>query len=94
MTSCSTTILAANTAAYCRFCTYSIEIFTRAFAEKFCKQILAFGTSLKNKLFLVNSVKADSLAAGLNLNTVFQEKNARKMHLLRIMLQKQGASNI
>ena len=82
MTTCSTAILAEK--AYCRSCTYSIKIFTSAFARNFSsKWWLAFKVETwnftKNKLLkLVNAIKADILFADLNLNIIIQKKKCQK----------------
>jgi len=50
MTSCSTAILAAK--AYCRSCTYGIERFISAFAEKVYEQMVALIQSRSWELLL------------------------------------------
>jgi len=64
MTSCSSAVL-------------GIERFTSAFARKVYEQMMALIQSRSLELSLsklVNSLKADFLFVGLNLNTIVQEK--------------------
>jgi len=42
-------------------------------------------------LELANSMKTDTLFVDLNLNAIFQQESARKMHISWMILCKQGA---
>jgi len=72
--------VAGKSAAQCRTCTSSFEIFTSAFAKKFFEQMVAFVQSktwnfTKDKLSkLVDSMKVDFLSPGVNVNIINQKK--------------------
>ena len=50
MTPCSTVILTEKK-AYCRSCTYSIEVFINAFARKFYEKMVAFIQSMNLEIY-------------------------------------------